>query len=189
MYLLSIRQHTRGCLKVQVVLGGNFGAGIPDNRVSLNAGFDRHPSSSVSLPRGLVLCFSPAPYNDSQPPPPLLSLSFSFDTRHVSFSFVHFLRADRDSALRLFDVRSLPGGRRLRTIRVYAITPGTSGRKTPGLPNFRSRFLLSPVMKHRNRQRGIFRPRAKLISRFFSFSTLKVVERTEREHCRPDGGE
>lgn len=38
-------------LAVQVVLPGNFEAGIPDNRVSLNAGFDRHPTSFVSLAR------------------------------------------------------------------------------------------------------------------------------------------
>lgn len=45
----------------QVVFQGNFGPGSPDNRVSLNAGFDRHPASSVSLAAASFCASSPRP--------------------------------------------------------------------------------------------------------------------------------
>lgn len=46
------RYYTRDTLlAVQVVQQANFETGILDNRVSLNAVFDRHPTSFVSLAR------------------------------------------------------------------------------------------------------------------------------------------
>lgn len=102
----------------------NFQAGISDNRVSLNAGFDRHPLRvSLARPRFVLL---PSPIMTATPFSISLSLSSHPSSSPRSFSTVHSLLAffslgaDRDSALRLFDVRSLPGGRPLQN--GYAFT-------------------------------------------------------------------
>ena len=181
----------------QVVFQGNFGPGIPDNRVSLNAGFDRHPASSVSL-AAASFCASPRAHNDSTPPvllrrylpsPISLSLSLSLSLSFFALSlFLYFSlspfifsapfhlssRSNRDSALRLFAVRSLPGGRRPQTIRVYAITPlARRERETPGekvhLHAARRACIGSPAFfRSVTNVSSATNLRAKLISCFFA---------------------
>lgn len=108
-----------------MVLPANFQAGISDNRVSLNAGFDRHPLRvSLARPRFVLL---PSPIMTATPfsislslLPSLLLASILFHRPVHSLLAFFSLGADRDSALRLFDVRSLPGGRPLQN--GYAFT-------------------------------------------------------------------
>lgn len=154
-------QHT--VQAVQVVLPANFQAGISDNRVSLNAGFDRHPTSFFSAASFRAPPFA---YNDSHPLlhlslsllPSLLPPSFSIRPVHSLLAFFS-LGADRDSALRLFDVRSLPGGRPLQN--GYAFTRlhrRKKGRhRDQGGESSHSAFPPrrgSSVLRQRERERG-----------------------------------
>lgn len=140
-----------------MVLPANFQAGISDNRVSLNAGFDRHPTSFFSAASFRAPPFA---YNDthpllhlplfllSPPPPPPRSSSILFS-----------LGADRDSALRLFDVRSLPGGRPLQNgyafTRLHRRKKGRTEEKVP-IPRSLQGAVLLFFARERERERGPF---------------------------------
>lgn len=112
-----------------MVLPANFQAGISDNRVSLNAGFDRHPLRvSLARPRFVLL---PSPIMTATPFSISLSLSSHPSSSPRSFSRL-FLARSRSWLCATIVRRSIAPRWPTTTkrIRVYAIT-STKERKTP----------------------------------------------------------